>query len=117
MDDMSHDGHDHDMHDGATQKATIPITGMHCASCAAIIERALLKTPGVGKAHVNYASEKAIVEFDPRTVQESALKDAIRKKGDGVKELQAGEHLSGHDREKEARKEEIAGLKRKVIAG
>nr|QBM01070.1 putative copper-exporting P-type ATPase [uncultured archaeon] len=117
MDDMSHDGHDHDMHDAATQKATIPITGMHCASCAAIIERALLKTPGVGKAHVNYASEKAIVEFDPRTVQEGALKDAIRKKGYGVKELQAGEHLSGHDREKEARKEEIAGLKRKVIAG
>ena len=34
MDDMSHDGHDHDMHDAATQKATIPITGMHCASCA-----------------------------------------------------------------------------------
>jgi len=42
---------------------TIPISGMHCASCARLIERRLLKTPGVSAASVNYASEQALVEY------------------------------------------------------
>ena len=42
----------------------LPITGMTCASCANRIERRLNKLDGV-TATVNYATEKAAVEFDP----------------------------------------------------
>ena len=42
----------------------LPITGMTCASCANRIERRLNKLDGVA-ATVNYATEKARVEFDP----------------------------------------------------
>ncbi|KKQ27579.1 MAG: Copper-translocating P-type ATPase [Candidatus Magasanikbacteria bacterium GW2011_GWC2_37_14] len=38
------------------------IHGMHCASCALVIEGALKKIPGIKSANVNYANEKAIVE-------------------------------------------------------
>ena len=41
----------------------LPITGMTCASCANRIERKLNKLDGV-TATVNYATEKAKVEFD-----------------------------------------------------
>src|SRR3989344_649298 len=50
--------------DKNTAKTTISISGMHCASCASVIERSLKKTRGVVNASVNYATEKASVEFD-----------------------------------------------------
>ena len=50
--------------------AELPITGMTCASCANRIERKLNKLDGVS-ATVNYATEKATVEFDAGTVARS----------------------------------------------
>jgi P-type Cu+ transporter len=47
------------------QKASIQITGMTCATCAATVEKALAQTKGVAQARVNFASEKATIEFDP----------------------------------------------------
>ncbi|MBI2025657.1 cation transporter [Candidatus Kaiserbacteria bacterium] len=38
---------------------TYKVRGMHCASCVAIIERALAKETGVKSAVVNFASETA----------------------------------------------------------
>lgn len=43
-------------------KKTIPIVGMHCASCARLIERKLQKVPGVVNASVNYGNETAYLE-------------------------------------------------------
>ena len=39
----------------------LEITGMHCASCAVAVERALRETPGVLDAAVNPATEVARV--------------------------------------------------------
>ncbi len=46
----------------------LPITGMTCASCANRIERKLNKLDGVN-ATVNYATEKATVEYDATSVE------------------------------------------------
>ena len=59
------------------ENTTIYITGMHCASCAAKIERALKKEEGVSKASVNYASEKAAVEFDIDKTSSKKIIDVI----------------------------------------
>ena len=40
------------------------VRGMHCASCASIIERKLKKIPGVGSASVSYATESAHISSD-----------------------------------------------------
>lgn len=46
------------------KKTTLHIDGMHCASCARLIERELNKVPGVKSAQVNYGAEKAFVEHE-----------------------------------------------------
>src|SRR5512136_2435011 len=48
-----------------SEKATLDIAGMHCASCALNIENSLKKVDGVSRAVVNFATEKAYVEYDP----------------------------------------------------
>ncbi len=62
-------------------KATINITGMHCASCVITIENALKKMPGVSAARVNFASEKAHIDYDPTKVALKDLHEAIEKTG------------------------------------
>jgi len=51
-----------------TKKAVIPVKGMTCVNCAAAIQKDLSKLTGVMNANVNYANEKAVVEFDPSSV-------------------------------------------------
>ncbi|MCF7908079.1 MAG: heavy metal translocating P-type ATPase [Candidatus Omnitrophica bacterium] len=62
-------------------KTVISISGMHCASCVATIEGALKKTPGVKQARVNFASEKAYVDYDSGKVNLEVLHKAIEKTG------------------------------------
>src|SRR5688500_13097239 len=65
------------------QRIELPITGMTCASCANHIERRLNKLDGV-TATVNYATEKARVEFDPGTVAPEQLVGAVEAAGYGA---------------------------------
>jgi Cu+-exporting ATPase len=67
-----------------SKKASIHVTGMTCTTCAATIEKGLAETPGVEKANVSFASEKASVEYDPSRVDLTRLKDTIFKIGYGV---------------------------------
>jgi P-type Cu+ transporter len=64
----------------ATEHAELPITGMTCASCANRIERKLNKLDGV-TATVNYATEKATVDYDPSEVAAEQLIGAIEAAG------------------------------------
>lgn len=84
---------------------------MHCASCSTILTRTLQKVKGVNSAVVNYSTEKATVIFDPAQTQESALVDAVKKKGYGA-EILTGESFA---REEKLRLGEIRNLKFKVI--
>ncbi|UCD96387.1 MAG: heavy metal translocating P-type ATPase, partial [Candidatus Bathyarchaeota archaeon] len=68
------------------QKEQIRISGMHCATCAQTIENALLKTEGVGKAAVNFATETAYIEYDDAKVSEENLAETIRQTGYDVAE-------------------------------
>ncbi|MCW4048818.1 MAG: heavy metal translocating P-type ATPase [Candidatus Bathyarchaeota archaeon] len=57
----------------------IPVKGMTCATCAQVITKSLYMRDGVSKADVNYATEKAIVEYDPSKVSLDEIGDAIRE--------------------------------------
>lgn len=63
-----------------TSKKTFPVVGMHCASCAKLIERSLIKTPGVVAANVNYGSEIATVDVSD-DVTDKTLSEAVQKAG------------------------------------
>jgi Cu+-exporting ATPase len=68
----------------------LPITGMTCASCANRIERKLNTLDGV-HASVNYATEKATVDYDPAAVEPDALVGAVEAAGYHAK-LPSTEH-------------------------
>ena len=61
----------------------LPITGMTCSSCANRIERRLNKLDGV-TATVNYATEKATVQFDTAAVGLQQLVAAVQEAGYGA---------------------------------
>ncbi|MCX6816070.1 MAG: heavy metal translocating P-type ATPase [Candidatus Aenigmarchaeota archaeon] len=60
------------------------VNGMHCASCAANITKKLQKTKGVASVNVNFATEKAAVEFDS-SISEQKIIEAIENAGYGAK--------------------------------
>ena len=64
-----------------TEKITISISGMSCASCVAAIENALKSFTGVKSANVNFASEKATVEYDPAITDIKKIKNVITATG------------------------------------
>jgi len=97
------------------EKATIPISGISCASCVATIEGALNHTPGVVSATVNLATNAATVEFLPATTTLQDLRRAIRDVGYEPLEVAEGAHPGDH--EKAAREREIRALKAKLTAG
>jgi Cu+-exporting ATPase len=64
--------------------ANLSITGMHCASCAALITRKLKKTVGVEEANVNYGANKARVTFDPALIDANGLIAVVQAAGYGA---------------------------------
>lgn len=66
------------------KKITLGIEGMHCASCAQNIENGLCKLDGVNKASVNFAIEKATVEYDPSKIELKNIEKTIVDVGYGV---------------------------------
>jgi Cu+-exporting ATPase len=93
------------------QRVMLSLSGMHCASCANLIERALKKVPGVKEGNVNFAAEKASVLFDGQSTTVPDLVKAVERAG-----YQA-ELVDPQDTEFEARKrhKEMSSYFRKFI--
>jgi Cu+-exporting ATPase len=64
----------------AASNAELDIHGMTCAACALRVEKALAKVPGVARATVNLATERATVQAEPSVALDSLL-GAVRKAG------------------------------------
>lgn len=60
---------------------TLKISGMHCASCAQNIENALTKVDGVSRATVNFATERANIEYDPAKTDPKKFQNVIEDAG------------------------------------
>ncbi|MCL4670834.1 heavy metal translocating P-type ATPase [Burkholderia pseudomallei] len=66
----------------ATQSFEFDIAGMTCASCVGRVEKALAQVPGVARATVNLATEKAAVDADADAhVDTARLIDAVKRAG------------------------------------
>ena len=99
-----------------TTKVEMPVTGMTCANCAANIERTLnRKVSGVVDAAVNFASERALVEYIPAVVSLDDIVAAIEKAGYGA--IAPEEGVDEDDVEQKARDLEIKDQTRKFFMG
>jgi len=70
----------------ARENVTLNVTGMTCAACATRIEKNLAKVPGVEKANINLATEKASVTFNPSEATVEDIIAKVKKTGYGVQE-------------------------------
>src|SRR3989338_3506015 len=95
------------MTDQKTTRQEYNIQGMHCASCALTIEGNLKKLKGVKNANVNFATQKATVEYDEQESDDQKIVETIKKSGyqaklaEETEEADQGQAL----REKEIREE------------
>jgi len=90
----------------ASETTTLDIEGMSCAACAAAVERSLSRTPGVQRALVNYATEKATITYTPAEASPAELRAAVENAGYAVAErapdTSAADHQAEADRQKAA---------------
>ena len=109
------------------QTVTIPIEGMSCASCVAKIEQGLGTVPGVTRASVNLATERATVEYRSDVVGPVRLHQTIRDLGytpvvptpaEGPEQPVAFERAERTDQAEERKQAAYRELKRRcIIAG
>ncbi len=102
-------------HDASAERVELPIEGMTCASCANRIERRLNKLDGV-TATVNFATERATVEFDPGAVVPEQLVGAVQEAGYSATLPSAEPHAASQDAAAGAEQDAAAALRRRVIA-
>lgn len=97
-------------HSGPTEKKTLPIQGMSCASCVVKIENSVKKLDGVVDVNVNLGTEKATVEYLPELVTLEQIEKAVSKAGpyEVIKEILVEE-------EKIIREKAFRKLKAKLI--
>ena len=96
------------------KKEVFKIKGMHCASCARTIEKAVKKLNGIKKSEVNFASETLLAEFDEREIGFNEIKKTVAESGYQLLNKEKNEevvlpHLHNH--------KEISLAKNKIIVG
>lgn len=96
-------------------KKSFPIVGMHCASCAKLIERSVSKVPGVISCAVNYGSESATVEMEADRVSDNVLGKAVEDIGYKAVFQEKNSNKTPEDIKEEEKEKELKKLKTKVI--
>jgi len=86
-----------------TEKISLKIEGMDCASCANLIEHSLRGTTGVTTANVNFATEKANIVYDQQITDPQKLIKTIKDTGYGADLANTGDP----EEEKKQREKEI----------
>ena len=99
------------------KKAEFTISGMHCASCASIITKALNGEDGVTDGNVNYSTAKATVSFDETKINEDKIMSLIADKGFKAEESLANSQEESINKREENLKKEIFDLQNKFLLG
>jgi Cu+-exporting ATPase len=97
-------------------RVDFPVKGMHCAACVGKVERALRGVPGVDRAAVNLATERATVWLDPDRAGLPALRTAVAAAGYTVPEEIAATPAAA-DRERSERVRDDRRLRRRLVVG
>ena len=97
-----------------TERCELPLVGMHCASCAGRIEKALSGADGVLSANVNFATSRATVQYDPQATGVEPLSRLVRDLGyqviataPGEAGAEAAQTAEGEVREAEYRQQKL----------
>ena len=100
-----------------TEEWGLAIGGMHCASCVGRVERALAAVPGVREARVNLATERAVVEVDPRQTDPQRLVEAVVQAGYTASLEVLAFGAAAAERLRQERASEVACWRRRLVVG
>lgn len=95
----------------SSRRVSLLLSGMHCASCAGLIERSLRRHPAVQQANVNFASEKASVVFDENKGSVNDLVAAVKRAGYSAELAQTADS----EQAKQKREADLKRLQRKLV--
>lgn len=95
---------------------TYKIKGMHCASCAGIIERTFKETTGVTSIEVNYGTESGRISFDETKISEEQLSEKVEKLGYTLMIESQQSESKNVDFNKKEKIAELREMKNKVIS-
>jgi Cu+-exporting ATPase len=104
-------------YEAGVDQIVLPIHGMSCASCVKKVEDALNSVDGVVQASVNFATERATIQYAPGVASAEDFRKAVEEAGYEILEVEKGDQETVVDREKTARQAEYRKLKRKFIVG
>lgn len=104
-----------------TEKFSLPVEGMTCASCVARVEKTLNKMEGVKNVSVNFATEKANFEIDPGIVNLDKIANAVEdagyklalpelRKDEGQRLRKADDHIMDHSQHDVLKKDVILSV-------
>lgn len=95
-------------------KLVLKVKGMHCASCAILIDKLLPKQEGVIKANTSYGAGKIALEFDEEKISLEKIDEFVNKLGYDV--IRPDEELGSIEEEEEIEVKQIRQAKKRVIA-
>ncbi len=98
--------------DAHRREASLILDGVTCAACIWLIERQLARLPGVSDARVNYATERAWIQWDERHLCLADILRAVERIGYRAQPCDAREQEAARARERrrQQRRLAVAGL-------
>jgi Cu+-exporting ATPase len=76
---------------------TFGVTGLHCASCVARLEKALLEQPAITTAVVNLAAGTGFVQYDPHQLDKGQIFGIVHNAGYTPQELEVAEEAEQNE--------------------
>lgn len=95
-------------------KLVLKVKGMHCASCAILIDKLLLKQPGVVASTTSYGAQKVALEFDEAKITLEQIDAFVNKLGYDV--IRPDEESNSIEEEEAAEGRELKEARSRVIA-
>jgi Cu+-exporting ATPase len=65
----------------ANERLRLRIIGLDCVTCSLVIRRALRNLKGVRNVGVSYMMDLALVDYDPNSLSEEEIMNAVKKTG------------------------------------
>ena len=98
------------------ERCDLPVAGMTCASCAARIETGLAGLPGVSRANVNFATNRATVTYDPAVTGPASFGATVADLGYSVPDVEPTDPAADELRDLRPRLAVAVGLGIPVVA-
>jgi Cu+-exporting ATPase len=95
-------------------KLVLKVKGMHCASCAILIDKLLAKQDGIIAVSTSYGAQKVALEFDEAKIQLGTIDAFVNKLGYDV--IRPDEESSSVEEEEKAEEKERKLAKKRVVA-